>query len=45
MKPSGYDKGRPYWIVAGIMFFDRERAERAEQEVVQYYRTERYTGD
>lgn len=45
MKPSGYDKGKPYWIVAGIMFFDRERAERAEQEVVNMYKTNQNMGD
>ena len=45
MKPSGYDKGRPYWVVAGIMYFNQQSAEKAEQEVMQYYRNEQWQGD
>ena len=36
-KADGRDKGRPYWVVAGIMYFDEKRAERAQQEVLKYY--------
>ena len=45
MKVSGYVNGRPYWVVAGIMYFDQARAERAEQEVLQSYRTGQNNGD
>lgn len=50
MKPDGYLRSRsqptrPYWVVAGIMYFDEKRAERAQQEVLKYYSNNRYTGD
>ncbi len=45
LKPDGRDKGRPYWVVAGIMYFDEKRAEKAQQEVLKYYSNNRYNGD
>ena len=37
--------GVPMWSVNGMNFLTKEEAERAEQEILDYYKSHRCTGD
>ena len=37
--------GVPMWSVNGMNFLTKEEAERAEQEMLDYYKTHQCTGD
>ena len=37
--------GVPMWCVNGINYATREEAEKAEQEILDFYKTHRCTGD